>query len=78
MAILQFLAVMALGLAVSWAAQRWDALWGGSWIDFAIWAVFCVLFALIYDRAQDRYDRAQDRKRRAAQDLQSRSGRPTL
>lgn len=54
---LQFLAVVALGLGVSWVLHRWVGLFDSQALAFAVW--FAVLFSIgfIVDRRTARRQR---------------------
>jgi len=61
MAALQFIAVVALGLVVSWLAHQWLDLFQNKWVAGIIWISACLLYGAIYDwntarRARGRQD----------------------
>lgn len=66
---LQFLAVTALGLAVSWAFYAWTDLFDDSNVAFFAW--IAVLFAIGFV-----VDRRSARRRQRQQDWQSNRGLP--
>lgn len=67
MALIQFLAITALGLFVSWLFHLWIGLFDNLYVAAAIWGAACICYAIIYDRRQARLRRASEATKSAPQ-----------
>jgi len=64
-AVVQFLAVTALGLVVSWALHQWVGLFDNKWMAFALWFAVLITYGYLYDRhTARRHRRMQDWQQR--------------
>jgi hypothetical protein len=60
---IQFAAVIALGLFTAWLARSWIEFYGDLYSAAVIWIGACILFAVIYDWRRARSHRSTDENR---------------
>lgn len=63
----QFLAIVALGLFTGWMFQQWVGLFDSLYVAAAVWISAFLLYAFIYDRRQAQKRRSRQSFREGEQ-----------
>jgi hypothetical protein len=67
MAAIRLVAAVALGLVVTWLWSLWSGQFSNVYVAWAIWMAFCLGYAFIYDRTQEKKQRAIEARKSAPQ-----------